>query len=117
MEKSLRSTKEHNWGAMKGGMLRSAIALPFSPAFFSGERPARDLSGADLFLGVDARAEARCGFHSAIAGALDLLVATKGVGPLPLPAVIWSIDRLEATDMSSCKILSSSLPERIHPDV
>src|SRR6187455_2746135 len=85
---------------MKAGILQSALPLPFLPTFLF-----REVSGSDPFLGGDAWAEARCGFHSAFAGALDLLAATKGFGPLTMPSVICSIDRLEATDVSCCKII------------
>jgi hypothetical protein len=97
---------------MKVGMLRSAIRLPFLPAFLF-----RDVSGADLFRGVDAPAKARCGFHSAFAGALDILAATKGFGHFPMPSVICYIDRRDATDVSCCKIISSPLHEQIRLDV
>src|ERR1700709_2968851 len=89
---------------MKGGMPRSAVAFCFLPAFLGGP-PVRAVTGRDLFFGNDARAEARCDFHSAFAGARDLFAVTNGFGPRPLPVAISSIDRPEATDVSSFKIL------------
>jgi hypothetical protein len=84
---------------MKGGMLRSAVAFFFLALV-------RVATGRDRIFADDARAVARWDFHSAFAGARYLLAVTKGFGPRPLPAVISSIDRLEATGVSSSKIRS-----------
>ena len=58
-----------------------------------------------VFFASDARVVARCDFHSACAGARERFAMTNGFGPRPLPAAIFSIDRLEATDASSSDIL------------
>jgi hypothetical protein len=56
-----------------------------------------------VFFASDARVVARCDFHSACAGARERFAMTNGFGPRPLPAAIFSIDRLEATDASSVR--------------
>src|SRR3954453_17891737 len=89
---------------MNGGMLRSELSLFFLVAFFLGDRPVRAVTGRERFFADDARAEARWDCHSAFAGARDAFFVTKDFGPRPLPAAISSIDRLEATDVSSSKI-------------
>src|ERR1700709_1836645 len=90
---------------MNGGMARSGAALPFLPRFFLDECGARAAAGGDRPFGDDTRAAARCDFHSAFAGARDRFFVMNGFGPRPLPAAISSIERLEATDASSSKIL------------
>src|SRR5450631_4493247 len=69
------------------------------------ERPVLAAMGRDRFSADDARAVARWDVHSAFAGARDFFAVTNGFGPRPLPAAISSIDRPEATDASSSKIL------------
>src|ERR1700710_2582006 len=90
---------------MKGGVSPLGAAFVFLAAFFLGERSVRAATGWDRFFADVARAAARCDFHSALAGARDRLAVMNGFGPRPLPAAISSIDRLEATDASSSRIL------------
>src|SRR6478672_4855309 len=88
---------------MKGGILPEGARF-FLAAFFPEDRLVRAATGRDRFLAGDNRAAARCDFHSAFAGARDFLAVTKGFGPRPLPAAISSIDRLDATDVSSSRM-------------
>src|SRR3954447_5485594 len=90
---------------MNGGMARSGAVFVFLAAFFLGERSVRAATGRDRFFADDTRAAARCDFHSALAGARTRFAVMNGFAPRPFPAAISSIDRLEATDVSSSRIL------------
>jgi hypothetical protein len=71
---------------------------------FSQRRPFPRKTVVERFLAEALLAAARRGARSTVAFARDVLAVTKALGLRPLLAVISSIDRPEATDLSSSRI-------------
>src|SRR4030095_9092978 len=73
----------------------------------------RAANGRDRFFVVEAFDAARWDVHSAFADARDLLPVMKAFGPRPLPAAMSSIERPDATEASSSRIVFF-FPSRAH---
>src|SRR5262245_33950302 len=90
---------------MKAGMSPSDEARFFLAALLVDDRFERAASGRDRFFAAAVFDAARCEVHSAFADARDLPPVMNAVGPRPLPAAISSIERPEATEASSSRIV------------
>jgi hypothetical protein len=86
-------------------MSASEEARFFLGTFLVEDRFERAASGRGRFFVDDAFDAARWDVHSAFADALDLLPVMKAFGPRPLPAAMSSIERPDAMEASSSRIL------------